>query len=403
MTGLGLTARATPGEAGASRPLLIEGASVVTPHEVLHGAAVAVEGGRIAAVGSPVQGFQADRIDASGLLLMPGIVDLHSDALERAIEPRPGAAFPLPMAIVDFDRVLAGCGVTTMFHCVAFAFTASRNRPLRTNDKAVEILRTLKRLQPGLRVRTRIHARYDLLNAGAAPLLEALAREGLFDLLSFMDHTPGQGQYRDLARYREVMTTLFAQSAEQVEANAAARAARSREVDPKTVGAVARACRESDIPLASHDDDSPQKVAWAAGLGVTICEFPVTVEAMAAAEGRGMHVVLGAPNLVRGGSQSGNLSARDAVEAGACDVLCSDYAPMTMLQAVFEADRSGLLPLHEAAALVSLNAAAAVGAGDELGSIEPGKLADLVLVDRDREVPQVLRTWVGGREVYGCG
>jgi alpha-D-ribose 1-methylphosphonate 5-triphosphate diphosphatase len=159
-------------------------------------------------------------------------------------------------------------------------------------------------------------------------------------------------------------------------------------------------CRQLDVPMASHDDDSPEKMKWLKENGIVVSEFPVNMEVLRAARDVGIRVCLGAPNVLRGNSQANNLNARDAIMGDCDDILCSDYTPMTMLHAVFTLVNLKILSLPEAARMVSLNPARAVGIEKETGAIEEGKRADMILVCTKGEVPAVVRTFVSGKEVY---
>jgi alpha-D-ribose 1-methylphosphonate 5-triphosphate diphosphatase len=159
-------------------------------------------------------------------------------------------------------------------------------------------------------------------------------------------------------------------------------------------------CREHGIGVASHDDDSREKIYWLKEMNIGMTEFPINMEAVQAAHEQGIRVCLGSPNVVRGRSSSSNLDAREAIRRGYGDILCSDYAPMTLLHAVFALERHGILPLHEAVRMVSLNPACAVGIADHSGSLETGKDADMVIVDHSDGFPRVFKTFVAGREVF---
>jgi len=378
------------------RSLIIENARVITPGGLLENASVTVADGIISDIGR--SGATSGRqLDAQGMYLLPGMVDLHCDALEQEIEPRSGARFPLNMAVFEMDKKLAACGITTIYQSVSFS---PREDGIRRSGIADEIIREVNRLAPSLGVRTRVHARFEISNASAVPYLDRLLDEGRINLFSITDHTPGQGQYNDIALYLKISKSARdldpASSAEYVNR-------RISEAVPMRTGYVVRLagrCRSLGIPIASHDDDTEEKLDAMEEMGVTISEFPINMATAVSASRRGMHISLGAPNVVRGGSTGNNLSAREAISAGAGDILCSDYLPSAMVHAVFALERAGILPLYRAVNMASLNPARAAGIYAYTGSIEAGKSADLVLVDASGEIPKILKTFVGGREIF---
>jgi alpha-D-ribose 1-methylphosphonate 5-triphosphate diphosphatase len=215
-----------------------------------------------------------------------------------------------------------------------------------------------------------------------------------------MDHTPGQGQFLQVEHFRSYYGRVRGRTPAQLDELIADRLAARDALEEEPLRRLAGLALERGIPVASHDDDSPEKVAWVARLGATISEFPVNLRAARAAHERGMAIAYGSPNVFRGASATSNLSARDSLAAGYGDVVCSDYAPSSLLHAAFELHRLGIAPLHEAVNMVSRNPARAVGAEGCIGSVEVGKEADLVLVDDCGEVPRVARTFVAGREVF---
>jgi alpha-D-ribose 1-methylphosphonate 5-triphosphate diphosphatase len=231
------------------------------------------------------------------------------------------------------------------------------------------------------------------------PRLESLLRSGKIHLLSLMDHTPGQGQFREAAAFENYYRLVYGKEKAEVD-EIIERKIRSQKKAAARLERMIALCRSLGVPMASHDDDSQDKIRWLSDRAVAISEFPVNMEALRAAGDSGLHVCLGAPNVLRGSSQGGNLSARKAIETGYGDILCSDYAPMTILHAVFTLEALGLRPLHEAVNMVSLQAARAVGIDGDKGSLEVGKAADFVLVERPDGVPRILKTFVSGQEVF---
>lgn len=384
--------------------LLIVNGRAVIPGGVVENACVMISGGVIADIrpAGPEQAFlerQMEKyvINAGGAWILPGCVDLHSDAIEREIEPRPGAIFPVELAFRELEKRLAGCGITTVFHSLSFA---REELGLRSNELVARVIRRICELSAGSTlIRHRIHLRYEITDLSAVPVIMELMNEGKVDLLSFMDHTPGQGQFRELEKYKEWMRWSSGVEEEKTEEILA----QKNNVDRRLVLAGMRQlsdkARELGIPVASHDDDSPARIKMAHELGISISEFPVNMETASFARRMGLNVCVGAPNVVRGVSQAKNLSAREAVAVGAANILCSDYYPPAMLPAVFAlAETPDSLP--QSVSLVSANPARAAGLAGEVGALEVGRRADLVLVRLDEGIPVVLMTMVDGRVVY---
>lgn len=373
---------------------------IVLPNGILERGAVNIEDGHIVEI---VEGDMRGRgLSAIGLTLIPGIIDLHGDMLERDIEPRPNAYFPVDLSLYELDKRLAGAGITTAFAAVGFAW---HQKDLRTQEKATEIIRAIARKRDQLMVDFRVHARFEIVNSDTAGILEGLLAEQLVDLVSLMDHTPGQGQYSNLERYIDFMVKWLGIPREMLEEKAKTQmASRMQEVvdtprDWSVAAEVCRLAREHNIPIASHDDDKPEKVEHMHRLGVTISEFPVTLTAAEYARQQGMHTIMGAPNAYRGESNTGNLSAMDAIRSGVVDILATDYYPAAMLHTAFKLAHGGIMPLHEAMKLIAENPAAAVGLHDR-GRIAIGLKADLVLVEEAPDHPRIRAVLRNGHPIY---
>ncbi|MEC5397534.1 alpha-D-ribose 1-methylphosphonate 5-triphosphate diphosphatase [Uliginosibacterium sp. H1] len=371
-------------------------ARVVLPDQVLDRAAVLVEDGIIRAI-SPESGGDAQPVDLRGQWLLPGMVDLHCDAIEKEAEPRAKVMFPLDFACLQVDRRNAAAGITTPYHALSFANT---EWGVRNNDTAAELVREVKRLQSQLLVDNRIHLRYEITDATALPIIMELLDEGSVDLLSIMDHTPGQGQFKHLDAYVAYMMGNHGSSREEALQNAQDKMAARQDADDRVFAIMERA-KSLGIPTASHDDDDPQRVATMKGLGASMSEFPINLETARAAHQQGLPTILGAPNVMRGRSQSGSMRAVDAIVAGVADCLCADYAPATMLAALFTLLKQEVLPMHEAMKLVAGNPARAAGLHDR-GEIVVGKRADLVAVTETGGLPMATGTWVAGRRAYAA-
>ena len=383
--------------------LVIRNARVVLPDDVLSDATVYIADGLIQEItrsnGRPPGGRA---IDAGGQLLLPGFVDIHSDVIETAIQPRPGGRFPVEVALHELDKQLVACGVTTIFHCLCF-LPGDENPPFRSAEMTDFLIGRLHELRPGFKAGTYIHARYEITNHEAFDAVEDLVRKGLIHYFSIMDHTPGQGQFSELSHFREYYAKARGLTEAHMDAMIERRLAASQHIDGARIARLTRLCREHRIQVASHDDDSSAKVAWVRELGAGLSEFPVNLDAARAARRHGMFICLGAPNVLRGASLTANLSGRAALAAGLGDILCSDYAPMSLLHAALAIEREKILPLPEAVNLISLNPARAAGLDQRTGSIEPGKAADLVLVDDRPKVAAITRTIVSGRQVFSAG
>ncbi len=373
---------------------------IVLPDRVLERGSVNIEDGVISRI---VEGDMRGRgLSLAGLTLVPGAIDLHGDMLERDIEPRPNAFFPVEVALYELDKRMAGAGITTAYAAVGFSW---HQNDLRTQEKATEIIRAIHNNHHQLMIDFRVHARFEIANGDTAPILEGLLQEDMVDLVSLMDHTPGQGQYSDIGRYVDFMVQWLDIPREMLESSARermeARIQSNVEVprDWEDANEVCRLAQEFGIPLASHDDDKPAKIDRMVSMGVTISEFPVTMEAATYARDQGIHIIMGAPNAYRGESNTGNLSALKAIKAGVVDILATDYYPAAMLQVAFKIARNGIMPLHESMKLVTANPASAVGLKDR-GRIEAGLNADLVLVEEGGDYPRIRATLRQGHPIY---
>jgi alpha-D-ribose 1-methylphosphonate 5-triphosphate diphosphatase len=390
------------GQNALERGHWISNARLVLPDGVLERGSIRIERGLIAEMlEGPVSGFK-HVTDAHGMTLIPGVVDVHGDMLEREIEPRPGSEFPTQIAMIELDKRLAAAGVTTAFAAVSFA-EARTNQRLRSEERAKGIIHDIAAHRDSMLVDWRVHARFEITNHGAAPILRELIEAQHLELVSLTDHTPGQGQYRDLEQLIAYSARWRGAPREEVEANILEKMRRVADAPPswEVVRDVARIAVNAGVSVASHDDDTVEKVDLVWAVGATLSEFPVSLAAALEAKRRGMAVIMGAPNALRGGSHSGNLSALDALEAGALDILAADYSPGSLVQAAFRIVRDGRLPLERAVALITENPARAVNLSDR-GRIAVGCRADIALLEVN-DLPRVRATWRGGRVVYSDG
>lgn len=414
---------------------IIRGGTVVCADRVLPDCDVVVIDGRIAAI-EPVGASDFDAqpdatmgvlpvVDARGAYVVPGLIDIHSDYVENVASPRPSVVMDLSTSLYKADRELVSHGVTTIFHSLSvYGAHVFDHKPIRDFGNVSALIDRVAALRAGEErdhlIRHRLHMRVELDSVDLYDDIESFLRSGKVDLVSFMDHTPGQGQYRDLLVFGDTLKGYRDVSDEDVR-DIVRQQQESQKLTYAQITALAAVARERGVSIASHDDDSEDKLAFMDGLEATISEFPISLDIARAARARGMHTIAGAPNVMLGHSHSGNLSAREAVQAGAIDVLCSDYYPAALLDAVFTLRDQCGLDIAKAFALVTINPAKAAGIADEVGSIAVGKRADVLLVREiscgegegsgkhpgarpdsrvTRTMPVVTRAFVGGRSVF---
>lgn len=327
--------------------------------------------------------------DARGLFALPGIVDLHGDAFERQMQPRPGVDFPLPLALRDTEAQLLANGITTAMHAV----TLSWEPGLRSADTWRALLDAMDAHRPSMVCDMCIHLRWEMFNLAALDMALADIGAGRVGLVSFNDHMPPILQKMQTADGVAKFSQRTGLPADEFRRLAERVAAGAPDV-PAAAARLAEAARQRGLPMASHDDDSIATRQGYRALDARICEFPLTEAVGREAREAGDAVVMGCPNVVRGGSHLGWASAGPLAERGICTVLCSDYFYPAMLPAAWSLAERGTLSLGQAWALISANAAAAAGLNDR-GSIADGKRADIVLVDPAG--PRIVATFVAGQ------
>lgn len=389
----------------SKKPTAIQGADVLTSIGWLKDTTVVIEEGKFVSIEPVTSPKKAQLIDARGLKMLAGIVDVHGDAFERAISPRPGRSFPLPMALVENDRNLIAAGITTFFYSI----TDSYEIGLRSRDNARQIIEfILERRQQSLHCDSRIHIRHEQANVEGHEELCTWLETGKIDLLSLNDHLPSRDDEGKLARHFKSLRLRLTISDVEMRALVEQRQA-AREQGIQQVEQLIAIAHKYRIPIASHDDDTEEKVALSAKRGIAIAEFPATIDLAALSRHAGAAVLMGAPNLVLGGSHVGYMSVVEAVENGVLDAMCSDYHYPSLFHAPFKMAQLGLMPFEQAWELVSLHPATAAGIGDSptpLGNASrKGKIAldwdaDFLLVTPGNSLPSAITAvYVAGQEV----
>lgn len=375
---------------------ILANARLVLPDEVIHGA-VAFEEDRILSV-DPGGSVPPGAVDCGGDLVMPGLIELHTDNLERHIQPRPRVDWPHQAAIIAHDAELASVGITTVFDALRVGSITSPDKAgygEYARDLATEILGL--RDAGALRISHFLHLRAEICSETLVDEMARFGPEDRIGIVSLMDHTPGQRQFRDIGKLRDYVMGKRGLSDAEFDLHVASQQSlRARIGDLHEARAVEEARRYGAV-LASHDDTTAGQVAASASHGVGFAEFPTTVEAARACRDKGIGVMMGAPNLIRGGSHSGNVAAHELAEMDLLDILSSDYVPSSLLSAaLLLGDLWG--DMARGIGTVTLAPARATGLADR-GRIEAGARADLIRVTRVGHAGALRGVWVRGQRV----
>lgn len=370
----------------------ISNAQLVLPGKVALGS-VLVRNGHIVAVDTDSKNVSCGQ-DINGDYLIPGLFEMHTDNLGQHLQPRPKVSFPRAAAILAHDAVIAAAGITTVLNAISVGDIFDHSPSVEGHRETLDLFEML-RSSNALRAEHFLHARCELGAANFLELFEPFARSPRLRLISLMDHTPGQRQWREIEYARRYYTIKNGWT--DAEFLVETRGAQQRqeewaEVHRRWLCSFGKA---QGVLLASHDDTTTDHVDEACSAGASICEFPTTLAAARYAKNRGLVTVAGAPNLVLGGSQSGNVSAFELIREGVLDVLSSDYVPASLLEAAWLLTRRSGFTLPEAIGMASLRPARACGFNDR-GAIQVGLRADLVRIQEVNGLPIV-------REVWRCG
>ena len=339
-------------------------------------------------------------LDAQGGWLLPGFIELHTDNLDKFFTPRPKVDWPAHSAMSSHDALMVASGITTVLDAVAVGDVRDGGHRLDNLQKMIDAI--VNSQNAGLnRAEHRLHLRCELPHETTLPLFEKLMDTSVLSLVSLMDHSPGQRQFATPQKYREYYQGKYHMNDEQMDDFQEEQIALSRRWAQPNREAIAAHCRERHISLASHDDATAAHVEESRALGSVIAEFPTTEEAARASHNSGLQVLMGAPNIVRGGSHSGNVAAHHLASLGLLDILSSDYYPASLLDAVFRIanDESNAFSLPQAVKLVTRNPANALGLKDR-GEIAEGKRADLVLARAHGDHFFVQNVWRQGIQVF---
>jgi alpha-D-ribose 1-methylphosphonate 5-triphosphate diphosphatase len=336
----------------------------------------------------------AVELDAHDLLVLPGIVDLHGDAFERQMMPRPNVDFPIDVALVDSDRQAIANGITTVFHATTWSWEPG----LRSGTNARKLIDAIEAMRPRFAADTRFHLRHETYNLDAEQEIGEWLASGRIDLFAFNDHMDGTIAALDKPNKRSRMVERTGLSNEAFDELVQRILSRADAV-PASISRLAQISRDANVRMLSHDDESPAMRRAFRAQGVAIAEFPVNEETAREAAAGGDAIVFGAPNVVRGGSHTGWTRASDMIEKGLCSVLASDYYYPAPLLAAFRLAADKVLPLGKAWDLISAAPAKAAGLSDR-GTLREGQRADILLVDDALPMrPRIVAVIAGGRLV----
>ncbi|VVQ07150.1 Alpha-D-ribose 1-methylphosphonate 5-triphosphate diphosphatase [Pseudomonas fluorescens] len=376
---------------------ILSNAQLVTADRVFYGTVVLRDGVIVDVAEGPSRLPQAQ--DLNGDYLLPGLVELHTDNLEKHMTPRPGVDWPSRSAVLSHDAQIVAAGITTVFDAVSIGDVNPKGNRMQKLPAMLEAISSA--CDAGLtRAEHRLHLRCELCHPDTLSVFRDLVEHPLVQLVSVMDHSPGQRQFVLESKYREYYMGKYHLTTTQMDEFITLQMANSREYSDRYRAAIVEHCLARGLSVASHDDATLAHVEESARYGMTIAEFPTTVEAARGCRQQGMQVLMGAPNIVRGGSHSGNVAAAELAEAGLLDILSSDYYPASLLQAAFAlAAQSERIDLAAAMRMVSLAPARAAGLSDR-GEIAQGLRADLVQARSQDGLPVVQQVWRQAKRVF---
>ncbi|MCB4795366.1 alpha-D-ribose 1-methylphosphonate 5-triphosphate diphosphatase [Pseudomonas sp. NP21570] len=376
---------------------ILSNARLVLADQVIHGSLL-IRDGLIADISEGASNLPEAQ-DLDGALLLPGLVELHTDNLEKHMSPRPGVDWPSASAVLTHDAQIVAAGITTVFDALSIGDINPKGKRMQQLGVMLEAIAAAEAAGQ-TRAEHRLHLRCEVSHPQCLELFRELVEQPLVQLVSVMDHAPGQRQFARMEKYREYYMGKYHLSPAEMDRFVSEQLANSARHSDQQRAAIVDICRSRELALASHDDATLEHVTESADYGMAIAEFPTTFEAAEASHARGLKVLMGAPNIVRGGSHSGNIAAADLARRGVLDILSSDYYPASLLQAALGlAEQANGYDLPRAIATISLAPARAAGL-DDRGEIAVGLRADLVQAQVHKGQPVIGQVWRQGRRVF---
>jgi alpha-D-ribose 1-methylphosphonate 5-triphosphate diphosphatase len=380
---------------------ILTNAQIVTGERVFNGTVV-LRDGLISEVDTGLSRLPNAQ-NLNGDYLLPGLVELHTDNLEKHLSPRPGVDWPSASAVMSHDAQIIAAGITTVFDALSIGDVNPKGKRMQQLPGMVDAIANAN-ASDMTRAEHRLHLRCEVCHPDTLSVFRDLVEQPLVQLVSVMDHSPGQRQFALESKYREYYMGKYHMSSEQMDGFIVEQVANSKIYSDRYRRAIVDICLARGLSVASHDDATLAHVEESAGYGMSIAEFPTTLEAAQGCRRLGMSVLMGAPNIVRGGSHSGNIAAASLAKEGLLDILSSDYYPASLLQAAFalaaqlEGGEQGT-GLAKAVATVSGAPARAAGLNDR-GEIRVGLRADLIHARTHGTLPVIQQVWRQAKRVF---
>lgn len=367
---------------------------LLLPNEEVLGTVV-VKDGQVAEI---QPGVISSGQDGDGQYLLPGLIELHTDNFEQRLSPRPKVRWPIEMAAIYHDRDIAAAGITTVCDAIAIGDVTPTSIRMTQFSAMIDTVHQ-GQIENRFSVDHRLHLRCELGYEQVHDVAETYATHPLLSIISMMDHTPGQRQFAQVDKYKEYYQGKHGVSEAEMEGFIQQRIEDQQRHATENRRKLVQLTQAYQVCLASHDDATVEHVQESIQDGARIAEFPTTIDAAKESHLHGLQVLMGAPNLILGGSHSGNVSAMELVEKDLVDIISSDYVPQSLLKAMFLIAKQRQRPLHEAMQLFTLNPAKAIGLDHDRGSLEVGKRADFITLRHHDDIPQVTAVYTQGQRV----
>ncbi|MDU1954288.1 MAG: alpha-D-ribose 1-methylphosphonate 5-triphosphate diphosphatase [Peptoniphilus lacydonensis] len=387
--------------------IILKNGKIIRENDILENHSVLIEDDKIKKivendqVGNYLDG-EYKIIDCSNKFISPGFIDIHSDYIENIISPRPVIMMDYNFSLHETERILVTSGITTIYHSLSlYPFDEFGRKEVRNPKNIYKLIDEIQKFDKGPHIiHNRLHLRYEICGIDHMKKVEDLIKEGKVHLLSFMNHVPGQGQYKDLKIYGKTLVSYDEKLTQKDIENRIHEKQSQKLLNLDEIEQLAKFALENKVKIASHDDDSIEKLCFNEKANISISEFPITLEIAKEATRRNMWTVCGAPNIILGKSHSGNLSAIEGIIDEAISIISSDYYPSAVLSSIFKMHEEYGIDLTRMFRMVTSNPARAVGIFNKVGSIEEGKHADILLIEKKADYPVINLAMVDGHIVY---